>query len=287
MKRIRLFLISTFLLLSLFAFMCTETTNFPLKTEMIQVDETNVEVHVRGKGPAIVLLPGNGGAASQYETFAPLLAANGYQTVAISVRGASKTTGPLENLTLHDYAADVAGVIETLKIVPTHVLGRAGGNRVARCLATDRPELVKSVILVAAGGLVPGDPKAIAAMKGWGEATLPESERLAAFQSSMLSPATDRNLVKPYPKWPAASKAQNAAKDATPRTAYWTAGKAPICVIQGLDDLIAPPGNGRLLREQLGDRVKLIEIPEAGHALLFEKPKEIAEEVIKFIDAMK
>ncbi|OVE80194.1 hypothetical protein BVY01_00645 [bacterium I07] len=154
-------------------------------------------------------------------------------------------------------------------------------------MATDRPELVKSVILVAAGGLVPGDPNAIAAMKGWGEATLPESERLAAFQYAMLSPATDRNLVKPYPKWPAASKAQNAAKDATPSKEWWTAGRAPILVVQGLDDLIAPPGNGRLLREQLGDRVKLIEIPDAGHALLFEKPKEIVEEVIKFIEALE
>jgi pimeloyl-ACP methyl ester carboxylesterase len=34
-------------------------------------------------------------------------------------------------------------------------VGHAFGSRVARCLAADRPELVRRVVLPAAGGLVP------------------------------------------------------------------------------------------------------------------------------------
>jgi pimeloyl-ACP methyl ester carboxylesterase len=253
----------------------------------IQLGTANIEAHVRGAGPAVVLLPGTGGDASQFDAFAPALSAAGFQTFALSVRGAAGSTGPLKDLTLHDYAADVAGVIKAMKVAPAHVLGRAGGNRVARCVAADHPALVKSIILVAAGGLVPGDPKAVAAMTAWAQGTVPEPERLAAFQSSMLSPATDRTRIKPFATWPAANKAQLAAEEATPRAEWWGAGGAPLMVIQGLDDLIAPPANGRALREQLGERVTLVDIPEAGHALLFEQPKKVAAEVVAFLERFR
>jgi pimeloyl-ACP methyl ester carboxylesterase len=50
--------------------------------------------------------------------------------------------------TYHDFAADVAGVIEQLAgDRPVHLLGHAFGNRIARTPANDRPELVRSVIL--------------------------------------------------------------------------------------------------------------------------------------------
>ena len=253
---------------------------------MIPTGKAYIEVHVRGRGPGLILLPGTGGDASQFDGLAPALAASGFQSIAVSVRAAGRSTGPLEGLTLHDYAMDVAAVIEALGVAPAHVLGRAGGNRVARALAADRPPLVKTVILVAAGGLVPGDPKAIAAMTSWSQATVPEPQRLAAFQSSMLSPSTDRARVKPFATWPAASKAQRAADAATPVDEWWTAGNhVPMLVIQGLDDVIAPPGNGRALRDRFGARVTLVEIPQAGHALLFEQPEKIASEVAVFLKA--
>ena len=47
----------------------------------------------------------------------------------------------------------------------------------------------------------------------------------------------------------------------------------PLLVIQGLDDEAAPPGNGHALREQLGERVRLVDLPRAGHFLLLEQPE--------------
>lgn len=40
--------------------------------------------------------------------------------------------GPTDGLTLHDFAADVAGVIEGLDLAPAFVLGHTFGNRIAR-----------------------------------------------------------------------------------------------------------------------------------------------------------
>lgn len=255
----------------------------PAAIRVLPVGAAVIEVHIRGSGEPVVLLPGTGGDASQYDTFAPLLSASGYQTIAMSVRGAGGSTGPLSGLTLHDYAADVAGVIRSLDVAPVHVLGRAGGNRVARMLAADHPDLVASVILVNAGGLVPPDSVAWKAMLDWSEGRIGAKEQRAAFRQSMLSPATDPRCVHPSPQWPAADAAQWAASAATAVTDWWAAGKARVLILQGLDDLIAPPANGHALAAELGTRAKLVDIPDAGHALLFERPRRVAEEVLAFL----
>jgi len=59
-------------------------------------------------------------------------------------------------LTLHDYAADIAAIIEPEGRGPVVVVGHAYGHFVARMLATDRPDLVRGVALAAASaGKVP------------------------------------------------------------------------------------------------------------------------------------
>jgi pimeloyl-ACP methyl ester carboxylesterase len=54
-------------------------------------------------------------------------------------------------------------------------------------------------------------------------------------------------------------------------------------VLQGLDNRIGPPGNGRTLRDQLGERVRLVEIPNVGHAFLFKQPQAVTEVIIAFL----
>ena len=66
---------------------------------------------------------------------------------------------------------------------------------------------------------------------------------------------------------------------------WWSAGTAPLLVIQGLDDIVAPPGNGHALREQLGERVRVIDLPCAGHFLLLEQPKAVVQAVSEFLGA--
>jgi pimeloyl-ACP methyl ester carboxylesterase len=78
-------------------------------------------------------------------------------------------------------AADVAGVLETMDCGPAHLVGHAFGNRVARCLAVDRPSLVRSVTLLAAGGLiVPPTPLGMPFRVG----RLPEERHAACWAAS-------------------------------------------------------------------------------------------------------
>ena len=70
-----------------------------------------------------------------------------------------------------------------------------------------------------------------------------------------------------------------------PLEEWWSAGTARLLVIQGLDDEIAPPGNGHALREQLGERVQVVDVPRAGHFMLLEQPEAVAQAVTEFLGA--
>ena len=121
---------------------------------IVEVGEASLECTLYGSGDPLILLANAGCSTSYFDHFGRQLTSAGLQIVAINMRGVGSSQGPLEGVTLHDLASDVAGVIEALDCAPAHVLGHAFGNRVARCLAADRPALVRSVIVLAAGGLI-------------------------------------------------------------------------------------------------------------------------------------
>jgi hypothetical protein len=53
---------------------------------------------MRGAGPAVILIPSVAGA-SQFDEIAPVISAAGFQTIALSFRGAGRSAGPLDGLT--------------------------------------------------------------------------------------------------------------------------------------------------------------------------------------------
>ena len=74
-----------------------------------------------------------------------------------------------------------------------------------------------------------------------------------------------------------------ATSQRVPRDEWSTGGNAPLLVIQGLDDIAAPPANGHALRDQLGERVQVVDIPRAGHFVIVEQPDIVAAAVTEFI----
>ncbi|GAG04807.1 unnamed protein product, partial [marine sediment metagenome] len=220
----------------------------------------------------------------------------GYKTVAINRRGFGESKGSLEDLSLHDLANDVAGVIQKLGEKPVHVVGWAYGNRVARCLAEDHPNLVKTVILLAAGGRVPSKPEV---SKYYAILGNPESnieERSEALKFLYFSPSTPIETVNKVMRGPTASRevrqahakagrAHGKANRATLVMDWWNAGQAPMLVIQGLEDKTAIPENGHILKRENEQRVKLVNLEDVGHFMIYEQPQKIVEEIISFLSS--
>jgi pimeloyl-ACP methyl ester carboxylesterase len=252
----------------------------------VKVGPAELEFFSHGAGPGIILLPGGSLTVDYLSALADTLAASGYRAVRVNPRGAGGSTGPTDGLTLHDFAADIAGVIEELQLAPAFVLGHAFGNRIARTVAADRPDLVRGVILVSAGGRIEPRAEAQHALLTLFTPTSSDAEILEAMRWMVGSPENATNVWERFKnsRAPSAAPAQMAAAKATPLADWWSPpGNVPYLVIQGLKDEAAPIENGRLLKKELGDRVTLVEIPNAGHLQPLEAPDPVAAAVIAFV----
>lgn len=256
------------------------------KTGVVALPDSKIEYFSQGEGPAIVLLPGGSLTVDYMAGLAQALDDARYRVVRINSRGAGKSIGPGENITLHTLAADVAGVIEALKIQPVVLAGHAFGNRVARQLAADRPELVSKVVLIAAGGKVAPEAKADAALGVIFNPASSEPEVLKAMEYMVGSPSDVPAAWRALrtSRAPRAAGLQRTAAMATPLAEWWApAGDAQFLVLQGSNDRAAPPENGRLLQQELGGRVQLVELDGEGHLMFVTDPARTAREIDKFV----
>ena len=259
-------------------------TSIDVTTTVIanQNGDGRIEVLVQGDGPVIVLLPSLGRSASDFDAIAARLAAAGYRVLRPQPRGIGQSVAPLAGINLHDYAADVATVIEQEKKGPAFVVGHAFGNRVARMLATDRPELVTGVALVAANvGKAPSTPQIREAIRNSANPILPESERLKALQFAFFAPGNDARIW--LQGWyPDVLAAERLAGDRTSREEDFAAGGAPILYVQPSHDPLAHVDHAKAYRERFANRVTVVVIERASHAVVVEQPDAVSDALITY-----
>src|SRR5690348_13954114 len=209
----------------------------------IEVGDATLECALYGSGTPVVLLANAGCSTGYFDHLARALVTGGFQTISINMRGVGGSRGSLDNATLHDLAADVAGVLEALTCGPAHLVGHAFGNRIARCLAVDRPSLVRSVSLLAAGGLIGPSTPPGTNFRNATEDKMNGSDCVTVLGARWLSPASDPKVLAQVDCWPAVLVAHLATSRGVALEEWWGAGTAPLLAIQGLGDEIAPPGN--------------------------------------------
>jgi pimeloyl-ACP methyl ester carboxylesterase len=253
---------------------------------IVKLADSNIEYFSQGHGESIVLLPFGGLTVGYMQELSQDLADAGYRVVRINFRGSGASTGSEKNVTLHTLADDVAGVIETLKLGKVDIAGHAFGNRVARTLAADHPELVRSVILFAAGGKVPPDPPGERALQAIFNPASTDTDILSQMKY-MVGNAVEIPMawqaIKPC-RAPQVAGTQRTAMQNTPLKDWWAPpGEAKYLVLQGTNDQIAPPENGALLKQELGERATLVSFPGAGHLFIVTEPKKAAAAVVSFL----
>jgi pimeloyl-ACP methyl ester carboxylesterase len=249
--------------------------------------EVTIEVLVDGDGSdgdgsSIVLLPSLGRGAEDFDPIAARLAAAGFKVLRPQPRGIGASRGPLAEMDLHDCAADVAAVIEAARCGPAFVVGHAFGNRVARMLATDRPDLVRAVALVAANvGRDPSPPDVRAAIRASADPSLPDAARLEALRYAFFAPGNDPSAW--LAGWhPEVLAAQRLAGDRTSREEDFAGGTAPILYLQPAHDPLAHGDHAQEYRAQLGNRVTIVMIPQASHAAIAEQPEFISDALVTY-----
>jgi len=184
-----------------------------------------------GRGPLIVLLPSLGRDSEEFDPVAERIAKAGFRVLRPQPRGYGRSTGPLDNLTLHDLAKDVAAVIERENSGPAILAGHAFGHFVAKMLAVDSPKLARGVVLIGARQKGP-NPDAERSVAIATDPSQPEAERLKHLKILFFAKGNDPT------SWlagfhAAVQKSQATARNATPREEYWAAGTAANLFAQG------------------------------------------------------
>lgn len=262
----------------------------PVEEGMVKLTDSNIQYFSQGQGDPIVLLPFGGLTVGYMQRLSQDLAEAGYRVVRINFRGSGKSTGSGEGITLHTLADDVAGVIQALKLGQVNIGGHAFGNRVARTLAADHPELVRSVILFAAGGKVPPTAPGEQALQTIFNPASTDAEMLKEMKYMVGDPAEIPivwPIIKPC-RAPQVAGMQRTAMENTPLKDWWAPpGEIKCLVEQGTDDQIAPPENGELLKQELGARVTLVSFPGAGHLFIVTRYEKAAADVVSFLHGLR
>ncbi len=250
---------------------------------IVQRGAVSIEVLAQGAGHRIVLLPSLGRGASDFDVMAERIAAGGYRVLRPQPRGIGASKSPAPYADLHDCAADIAAVVESDGGGAALVAGHAFGNRVARMLATDRPDLVRGVSLIAANvGHAPSTPPIREAIRNSANPALSDEKRLEALRFAFFAPGND---PRPWLKgWhPEVLAAQRIAGDKTSRQEdYAAGGSVPILYLQPGHDPLAHVEDAHAFKRALGDRVTVIVIDNASHAAIEEQPRAISAALIDF-----
>jgi pimeloyl-ACP methyl ester carboxylesterase len=249
---------------------------------IVRRDDVELEVLSQGSGRPVVLLPSLGRGATDFDVIAERIDAAGYRVLRPQPRGIGLSRSPAPYADLHDCAADIAAVIEADGSGAALVAGHAFGNRVARMLATDRPELVRGISLIAANvGHAPSTPPIREAIRNSANPSLPDEERLKALRFAFFAPGND---PRPWLKgWhPEVLAAQRIAGDRTSRRADYAGGSAPILYLQPGHDPLAHVEDAHEFKRALGERVTVIVIDNASHAAIEEQPEAISRALIDF-----
>jgi len=240
-----------------------------------------IDTIVEGQGPAVVLLPSLARDSEDYDAVADGLVRQGLRVLRPQPRGIGKSSGPLEKITLHDFARDVAEVIRQLAGGRAVVVGHAYGNWVARMTAVDHPSLVRGVVIAAAASRQ-YDASLRAEIDKAGDPALPEAVRLAALRKAFFAPGSDpRTWLSGW--HPHLREAQRAAAAAVPQQQWWPGGMAPLLDLQADQDPFRVASTRQEMKDEFGDRVTVVVIKNASHALFPERPQEVATALADWI----
>jgi len=243
---------------------------------------TDLRVLVQGQGQPVLLLPSLGRGCDDFADLSDRLARAGFQVMSLEPRGWAGSSSAVADITLIDLADDVASVIRANGAGPLAIVGHDFGGQVARTTATRYPNLVKNMVLLATPGPVPPKPEPATAHRRTFIPELSVEEHLEAVAVAFFAAGNDP--VVWVDGWnPILASAQLEAQQRTPTEAWASGGVADTLIVRPAEDRIVSPESTRLLANELGGKVSVVEVPGAGHALLPEQPEAVAISVLTWL----
>ena len=291
----------------------TDSVNMQdIPLEKVHVGDIDVAYKMFGQGNLIILFNGASDGMDAWDpSFLTGLSSN-HTVIAFDSRGIGNTTAGSKPYTMQQLANDTAGLLDALKIPKADVMGYSLGSNTAQAFTISYPEKVNSLILVAStcGGKdgidqPPEFKKLQADVVNKSLHNIPVTQELKALNVASLGsgwvklhpesvdiPANTTSLQQLKPGLPPEiANNQNNVGHAWTAT-NWSGAcdelaklAKPTLVIAGTDDnYYVPHGNALILAGKIPG-AWLVQIKDAGHAVMNQYPAEIDKILNTFLSS--
>lgn len=218
-----------------------------------------------------------------------------YRCIAYDHRGQGRSTpGSGRCISIETNYRDAVALIEQLGLGACHFVGLSMGGFVGMRLAARRPDLIRSLVLIAtaadaepranvpkyrmlnavarAGGLALVAPRVMPIM--FGETFLNDESRAAERQLRSRQLSSNRRAV---------FRAVNGVIERAAVEAELHRIGAPTLVLRGAEDAAIVRDRGRALADGIRG-ARFVELPTGGHTLTLEEPAAVTRELARFLD---
>lgn len=247
----------------------------------------------QGEGKPLVLLHANPGDARDYEAVIPELAKN-HRVIAIDWPGYGLSDMPAqpEVATVLLYYQVLREFLSALELPPSIFIGNSIGGNVAARLASEAPELVRGLVLVAPAGFTPHNLISRAFCNFQGSRFSFSPFIFASFYLKVRTPTAMAMLER-------ASGPQSTQNSRTLNRAMWRsfakpesdlrekakAIKVPTLLLFGKSDLTIPANKDGKVAKQVINSATLVTLP-CGHTSFAEVPELFLAEVQAYLKSL-
>jgi poly(3-hydroxyalkanoate) depolymerase len=260
---------------------------------LVDVDGLRLRTSVRGSGRPLLIITGLGASLDLAEPFERRLTARGVQAISFDAPGVGQSTAYGFPRRMPGVARTVERMLDALGYERVDVLGVSLGGVIAQQLARQAPHRVRRLVLAATGpglGGVPGSPRVLLALATPRRYYQPDYYRRIAGRvyggdarrdpDALLHGSIARFIERPSAR---GYFGQLYAISGWTSLPWLRTLPQPTLVLAGDDDPIVPLINGRILARCIPD-ARLQVIRGGGHLFLLERPAEVAELVIEFLE---
>jgi pimeloyl-ACP methyl ester carboxylesterase len=192
-------------------------------------------------------------------------------------------SGGVGRQAVEDYAQCILDFLDALRIHKAILVGHSMGAAIALTIALDQPRRALGLGLIGGGARLRVSPDLI--QNASTPATLPHA--LQAISEMAFSPAVEPRLKQLAMQRMAATRPTVFYGDFIACNQFDVMDRlgkirAPTLVVCGADDRMTPPRYSEHLASSI-KRAELVVIPDAGHMVMLEKPKQTAAALASFI----
>ncbi|MFX1328147.1 MAG: alpha/beta fold hydrolase [Promethearchaeota archaeon] len=264
----------------------------------VKVNDINIYFEIHGEGFPFILIRGLSSSIDAWPPYSIEQFSKFFKTILFDNRGAGRTDMPKGKYSTKMMVEDTVGLMDTLGIKKTYLLGFSMGGCIAQELFLNYPSRVRKLVLTSSWcgpsqGIATPIPeenpftKMVPLMKEG------EYEKMARILVDSLFPENFKksnpnfieNVIKNYmkhPPSPVGFKGQRAYVETFDTYERLSEIKIPTLILHGTEDKILPVENAKILAEKIPS-AELFLFENTGHGMNIQENELWTQKIIEFL----